>query len=321
MKTLLLFALMTVGAFAAEAPKEPAPPKSPGVDLLTADQVRDARGNTIPVSASTHAAEVMMGPTGFTLPTPEGFALLTDDMKPYAEVAKRFVISTNERLALFLSTDDIALAKAGKVPAPVRQLDVQTAKSLLTPLISNADFLELKRVVKKQNEEIINKAQTEIAKEISKMSKGIQSDYDVDLNLSVSKMIPLPPHHETERSLSYSMTVKFNVTDADGKPAVHEGIVTSTFLHLKGKVLFIYAHGGKSDLEWTRTVSQQWSDAIIAANPSSTEIAAKETAQRSWINWSEVGSSALIGGLVGGLGTLVVALFKRKKAPADSSSS
>lgn len=52
MKTILLFALLTVGSFAAEAPTEPVPPKAQGIDLLNSDQVRDGRGNTIAVSSS-----------------------------------------------------------------------------------------------------------------------------------------------------------------------------------------------------------------------------------------------------------------------------
>jgi len=52
MKTILLFVLLTVGSFAAETPKEQVPPKRQGIDLLTADYVRDGRGNVIAVTPS-----------------------------------------------------------------------------------------------------------------------------------------------------------------------------------------------------------------------------------------------------------------------------
>lgn len=45
-KTILLWVVLTVGAFAAETPME----QRQGVDLLTADYIHDTRGNLIGVS-------------------------------------------------------------------------------------------------------------------------------------------------------------------------------------------------------------------------------------------------------------------------------
>jgi hypothetical protein len=167
-------------------------------------------------------------------------------MQPYAEFAKRFVPPSNEQFALFLQDADVAVAARGEIPQPERWFYVQSAKALIQPFVTTADFAQLKRTIKTQNEGIVKKAKSQVPGLLQNVNKGISADYDVDVNLSLDQMVPLPPHYETERGLAYSSILKYKANDEDGKPSVYEGVVTATFVHVQGKVLFLYANAEKS---------------------------------------------------------------------------
>jgi hypothetical protein len=87
---------------------------------------------------------------------------------------------------------------------------------------------------------------------------------------------------------------------------------------LKGKILYLYANGGKQDLEWTRKVSSDWARAVIAANPSDAATAARESATRRGFDWRRVVRGAVIGAIIGGAFGLA-GYLKRKKEQSGGS--
>ena len=79
-------------------------------------------------------------------------------------------------------------------------------------------------------------------------------------------------------------------------------------------MLFLYINAEKSALQWGRDESQRWADSIIAANPSTGEVAAREKrSSRSGFNWNKVLKNALIGAIVGGIVGGLNVLRKRKQ--------
>jgi hypothetical protein len=235
-------------------------------------------------------------------------------MQPYAELAKRFVPPSNEQFALFLPDADVAVATRGEIPQPQRWFYVQSAKALIQPFVSTADFAQLKRTLKTQNEEILKKAESQMPGLFQKVNKGISADYNVDLNLSLDQMLPLPPHYETERGLAYSTLLKYKVNDEAGKPSVFEGVVTATFVHIQGKVLFLYANAEKSGLDWCRSESRKWADTVISANPSTGDIAVRESRpSRTGFDWSKVFGKAIAGAIIGGIVGALGYVFRKKK--------
>jgi hypothetical protein len=129
------------------------------------------------------------------------------------------------------------------------------------------------------------------------------ANYDVDLGLSINLMFPLPPHYETERSLAYSIFFKVNHNDDEGKSVVTERVATCTIVHVQGKVLFLYSKAEKSGLDWCRAESRKWADAVIVANPSTGDIAARESKPaRKRFDWSKV----FLKGIAGAVGFVVL---------------
>jgi len=245
--------------------------------------------------------EIRVGTTRLFVPVPEGFSLVTSNIQPYAEVMKRFVPPMNEQFALFVPAVDAAAAARGEMPQSERNFNVQTSKKLVQAFVSSADFAELKRTLKTQNADGVKKAEAQIPGFLKKANEGIAQDYNINLNLALDQVLPLPPHYESGRGLGYSMFLKYKVDDENGRPLVFEVVGTATFVHVQGKVLFLYIYAEKSALQWCREQAQRWAEAIMAANPSTGDIATRERSRRRGFDWGKVGKNALIGAVIGGI--------------------
>jgi hypothetical protein len=263
------------------------------------------------VPAAAMAVEIEVGSTRLSIPAPDSYALVTDDMRPYADVAKRFVPPQNQQFALFLSPVDAALAAKGSVPEPQRLFYVQTLRDLVYRPMTTRDFASLKRAMKAENDQIAREIEAKAPGMIREINAGIEKAYDVDLALSVSQVVPLPPHHESDRSLALSMITKYGMTDVRGNPVSWEASITVTLVHVRGKILYLYAVGQKDDLSWTRDASREWAAAVVAANPSTGAIAEQE--RGAGFDWVGVVKYGIIGALVAGLASAFISVARRKR--------
>jgi hypothetical protein len=269
----------------------------------------------IALPGAVSAATIVVGGTEIEIPSPSNFSEVTPQMATLYEVQKLFVASMNVEYLAFIPDKDVSTALRDELPELERRFTVQTAKSLVNLSVTRYSFEELKQVIKTQNDEIVKKAEAAIGQSIETINKNITGQYDVDLALSVSQMIPLPAHAQTERSLAYSAFVKYNINDEAGNPSSFVAAMTVTFVHVKGKVLFLYSYAEESGLDWSRNLSTQWSNAVIEANPSDLQSSINEMlpAAVTGIDWGEVGVKALIGAFIGLVIGFVSWLAKRGK--------
>jgi len=257
-----------------------------------------------------HAIEITIGSEQFAIPAPKGYSLLTDDMQPWADIAKRYVPSTNKQYAIFFPDNDITLIKIGGTPQNNnRRYAVQMLIAGEHDFIGNADFEKIKNGFKNQFNDNANANGAATMKKIS--DTALNSDGG-NANTTVNNLTMLPFHDETNRSISSSMLAKFTVND-NGYNQVIESVATITLVHLKGKVLNFYVYAPKEDLEWSRQASKEWLAEVIATNPSSPAIAQREqTESHSGFNWSAVGKSGVQGGIIGGIIGVIFVLIRKK---------
>jgi hypothetical protein len=259
------------------------------------------------------AIEISVGSTPITILPPDGYVQVTDDVQPYADFAKRFVAPSNVQFALFISEADMAIAVKGEMPQTRRWFYVQAAKKIIPRFTSSAEFVNLKNTIKGQNDEIIQKAQRTAPEYFDKLNKGLSDDYKLDIDLALQKVLPLPVHFESDRALAYATLLKYNVNDDKGQPSGFEGVVTATFAHIKGKVLFFYANADKDGLAWSKDASRKWVDAVIAANPSTDDIAARE-ANRFALPWNSLLPKIAAGGVLAAIVGVIILIARRRKS-------
>jgi hypothetical protein len=251
--------------------------------------------------------EISVGAATLNIPNPPGFVPVTAQMSALFDFGKSFVAPSNEEFVAFIPASGKDAALRGEIPDLTRRLTVQTAKTLINASAGTSDFANLKHTVKSQNQELIKKLERQLPDLMKTINQGLSEKYDLNAALSISQMVPFPTHEETNNTLSYSSLVNYTMKDADGKDAPFVVVVTATFVHIKGKILFLYCYADEKGLAWSREISKQWSDAVVAANPGGHP-------SKLAINWKEVGEKALIGALIGAFIGLVGWIRNRRKA-------
>jgi hypothetical protein len=267
------------------------------------------------------ASNISIGGVPLSIPNPQGFGPVTQQMVALYDLQKQFVAPTNEEYVAFIPEGYLAAALKGEIPDLTRRFTVQTAKSIVSASISSSDFVKLKNIIKSQNDDLMKKVEKDLPELIARMNKGIAKKYDVNLAFSISQMVPLPVHEETDRTLAYSAFLKYNMNDAAGNPSPYIAVFTTTFVHVKGKVLFLYCYAEEAGLEWSRESSKQWASAVVVANPSDFQSSVKESLPSAvtGIDWAKVGAKAIAGAIIGLIIGLIAGLiaWSRKRGKAS----
>jgi len=268
------------------------------------------------ISFISIANSITVGKTELNIPSPTNFSVVNSDMEALFEYQKQFVGKTNDEFVSFILSSDTEIALQNEIPDLERRFSVQTAKNLVNTIVPISKFRELKEIVKNQNNEIIKNSEDVIKEQFNDINTNISEKQKIDLALSLTNIQPLPAHIETERSLAYSVYVKYSIKDETGNPSTYIAITTSTFVYVKGKILFLYSFAGESDLEWSQNISRQWASSVIEANPSDFATSLNELlpASITGINWNKVGEKAIFGALIGLVFGLVSWLIGRRKA-------
>lgn len=257
------------------------------------------------------SADISVGGVAFTIPKPEGFSPVTPQMALLYELQKEFVAPSNEEFVSFIPDGLVQGVLKDEIPEIPRRFTVQTAKSFVGKAITTSQFLELKDAIKLQNDDIIRKVEALLPEIFDEMNESINGKYNSDFALSFTRMIPMPVHNESERTLSYSSFVKYDMADESGNPAPFVVAVTATFVHIKSKVLFLYSYAEETGLEWSRNASREWVEAVVLANPNDLRATAKEglPPRVSGIDWGQVGTKAAKGAIVGLIIGLIMGLI------------
>lgn len=220
----------------------------------------------ISVTHLSWANEISVSGVAISIPEPQGFSPVTPEMAALYETQKQFVSPTNKEFITFIPDDLVEAALKNEVPIMERHFAVQTAIKIENKTATVADFSNLKSLIKSQNTEILKKVEAQMPDLMDQINNGFKEDYDVNLALSVSQMIPMPVHEETDLSQSYSMLVKYDMQDESGNPDPFNAMVTVTFILVKGKVLFLYTYSEESALEWNRKATSDWARLVLSAN-------------------------------------------------------
>lgn len=266
--------------------------------------------------AVSGASNISIGGVALAIPSPQGFAPVTEQMGALYDLQKQVVAPTNKEFIAFIPEADLPVALKGDIPDLPRRFAVQTAKSLVTASVSTSYFGKVKNIIKSQNDEMMKKVEKELPGLVTQLNKELSKKYDVNAAFSVAQMVPLPVHEETDRTLAYSALVKYNMNDSTGNPAPYIAVFTATLVHVKGKVLFLYSYAEEAGLEWSRESAKQWANAIVAANPSDFQSPIKESLPSAvtGIDWGQVSAKAIAGAIIGLVIGLIGWIRSRGKA-------
>lgn len=220
------------------------------------------------ISTVTWSRQIDVGGAKIEIPSPHGFAALTDQMQPINQLLEKTGGTTNNiRFLTFVAEDQIPKAIQGKYPDLERHFSVQVSKSLINIDVTSAEFRATQEQIKYQNDNLLRAIEKERPDFLAALRKGIDKQLGFEAAFSVAQVVPLAPHKETSFALSYAMYVGFNAKDKQGKAVPGVQVVNVTLLHIRNRLLFLYTFAGKNDLAWSRAAAERWLQAVLAANP------------------------------------------------------
>lgn len=218
--------------------------------------------------ARAQGSTVQVGGTDIVLPAPVGFVVVGDELPEIVKIGEASLPPDNRLVAMAVTEADHRAMLARQEAAVARYILVQVPRRIEKGRHNSKFFAALKTVIGTQNEKILAQVKNRLPDVMNYVTGKLGDALDRKVRAEIPEMTPLPAHREGDRSFSYSMYIKLKM-EIEGEDATEDiSAATLTGLHVRGKILFLYVYGTKSDLEWTRTASADWSDAILAANGS-----------------------------------------------------
>jgi hypothetical protein len=266
------------------------------------------------LALTASAAEVKVGDRLIKVPSPEGFVELTPKMSPYYETMRAYVAPNNVRYLTLITKEKADALLRGEDIELHRYINVESEKGISTSSVSSSQFTQLRNILRNQIDDMYANVQKHLPEIVDEGNKAISAEFAADMALELGGLVTLPIHLDTNNTIANSMYMTVGAT-VDGE---HVGTnvlaVTTLFLHVKDKVLFLYVYGSESELDWTRDTAATWAADIVAANPlSDEEKRAVDKSDSISVDWSQVLEKALIGALVGGLVGFVSLYFRKRK--------
>ena len=208
------------------------------------------------------ASEIALGEQRLEVPAPAGFsATSASDRSIFAAEVE----PQNELLAAFVPSD-----RTGQDDLPTRHFSVQADRNLTPISMTITDFEDLKTFVAERNQDFVARADADYAglRQELEATAGLPSG--VAIAIERLGTFPFPAHDATDRMLAYSYLILRDASGGDESSALQAETVTVTLLHVQGKVLILYAHDRGNSLDWTRSASAEWANAILSMNADGT---------------------------------------------------
>lgn len=262
------------------------------------------------VSMLTSGADEESAPGGFNvggqnilIPTPKDLV----EFAPADPLTKRVVDAgipdENRLLAMFLPADKAGKTLADDPTLLVRRLCLQltTGPELEKKGVTRAEFAEVCESIETEMQNFAN----DHGDVVESVNRKLAGDDPLPFALDDMKAVPLKPHFRSEDVIMMSMIIIADVADnsdvatpaagKDNRPrrkTVSVAIpATTTMMLVNGKLITLYAFGAPDELDWTRSASQQWMEAIQKVNRTSTDSAALKSAEESELErfqaWAE----------------------------------
>ncbi|WP_298862273.1 hypothetical protein [uncultured Gimesia sp.] len=221
---------------------------------------------------SLYADSIKVGETELEIPAPAGFVLTTSEMAVQAPFSQKLPAlgSGTELIADYISQDEVPAVLEGKRSPGRKFISLYVSQNTRSKTVGVQDFDKIKSNTKRENHHAMNQMRDANPELFDSIREKIEQNSDGKIKLQIPQFILLKEHFETPHAISYSSLYTFKLIEDDGnKKAVI--CYTMTDLNPAGKMLFMLCGAPQDDLEWTRSASKAWAEAILNANPEAPE--------------------------------------------------
>jgi hypothetical protein len=245
-----------------------------------------------------------------TVPNPQGFTKVTPDMTAVHEFSKLLVDPANDMLAYYIQDSDVAVAQAQEMPMLEKTCMLKIGKQLITKIVSQKEFEELKNFMKENNKTMHDAVKDKIPEVLDEQNRALSEAYGAEFKIGIERMIPYDVYYEDENAFAYPIQMVMNDV-VDGVPTKIVLAMAMACVNVSGKVVYLYSYAPEDEMESVKTSVQSWSESILASNTAPPT--GSSTGSSTGINWERVGEKAVLGAIIGGLIAVIGGFFRRFK--------
>lgn len=225
------------------------------------------------LSGPVCAEDFTVGETKLAIPAPQGFQLVTPDMATVYQFAKQIAASTpdSEQLGFYIPEDEVPAALKGELTPRRKTFFLRVSQIRVPEIVSEESFEEIMFNTKEDNQQIIQNVRAQNPDQFDDMLEQAKQQSGPEIELQLSQFLPFKEHYETSQAMSFSMLYAMNVTDGV-RSMTETKACTMTYLNPAGKLLTLVCYAPQDELEWTRTASKAWTQAILKQNAPAPEL-------------------------------------------------
>ncbi|MCR9234052.1 MAG: hypothetical protein NXI29_23880 [bacterium] len=215
------------------------------------------------------AESFQLGTSRLEIPPPAGFVNVTPEIRELFPFDQMMAETKRQGMDVYFYLTEVLAAqlRQGEPVEPARYLILQIPEKSRQRSYSASDFAMFKLTTKERNQEYRDMLAEKLKQTRDNLSRDLSRELDLNVAFQISNTVALEPHFESINELSSSKYVSYGV-QVEGADEVQDANVnTLTFLNVKGKLIALGAIAPYKDLEWTRTTSRAWAEAILAQNP------------------------------------------------------
>ncbi|MEM0897036.1 MAG: hypothetical protein AAGJ79_09115 [Verrucomicrobiota bacterium] len=219
-----------------------------------------------PLSALEYT-DIHWGGVAINIPIPKGYERIDGINGQFDELYEGFLPETNELLILFAPASATQLLKTGRFPEFERSFNAQGLKKLKDANVSQKDFLELCKEVKKTYANPNFNMDSQLSDLGESGSASLSDMLGEETSVGFQGLRYLGTFNETDHSLCFAMS--FNVkTEALGVSESEPAVSVGAIVRLHGKVIFLYcdAGGTVNDLNFAKRAMTSWIEKTLKAN-------------------------------------------------------
>jgi len=216
----------------------------------------------------TQSAEVKVGGQNISIPSPSGFSEISSISPEIFQLFKDMGTPTNRLLAVFISQEDIRSLSQGEDALLDSFMTIESVKKIEFLSLTEVQFKELRTAIRSQFYTMFEEQRELIDKLADNAGRSISKTNGEDVNYNVGDIVPLGIDSETDTSIIASGLTTHRVT-VGGESTEDITAATWCTLLVNGKVISLYVYktyNEASELEWTRQMTQSWTNSILSAN-------------------------------------------------------
>ncbi len=226
------------------------------------------------VAATVNDKNIAVSVGGVTISarTPTGFYKTSDTYPAYFSSAEKYATGKEGKLlSLLVPEKDYLRLKNNQNPNSGRYMTLKVSKFLINEYVTERHFDELKALVRKEQYTATNDLSSDINKELNRISRNLESDYNhpYKLNLKLGETTPLGLFIDETNAIGSTNIAQIKGKIYSDSDSELTKVATTSFVLVRGRLIYVSVYSAFNtlkDIIWAEAKSKELVGLILNNN-------------------------------------------------------